>query len=115
MDVDEAERDGRRRDQRIKLTGDRAVLERDHAFDQGGKVLGSSAEMVGERLLGGPLVHPDKAALGAQPKTHEPRIDQDNLLEALKLRKRQSDRSCLANGLPPPSHPLRRGGALPRW
>ena len=81
MDVDEAECEYRRRDDRIKLQRHLPV-ERNHPFYKPAQVFRSSNDVLGNRHMCFTIMFPDKAVLTSQSETDEAGIPDDNALLA---------------------------------
>ena len=114
VDVDEAEGEDRRGDNRIEaLRG--AAVERDHAVDQRFQVLGPGADVIGQRHAVVAVMLADEAALLPEAELHEAGVAEHDPLQAQQLIAIKRLTTGLADGAAPALDAvLRRTLALDR-
>jgi hypothetical protein len=101
MNVNEAEGENRRSDDGIGATTRRAVIERDHAFDKGGKVFCPCANVVGKGFACRSIAFPHKPTLRPQTQRNKPCIPNDDSLETLQFFAGELNLAGLGDGLTP--------------
>src|SRR5437016_3502044 len=119
MNIDESKCDSSRRTDRISTTSKRTAIVLNDATDQISKILGASADVVGNRFLCFPVMSPHESTFIAESEFHKTCIAYDDALKSFQFVNRDRANTCLPDCASPSrspdagrSFPLDREGRL---
>src|SRR5947209_11408246 len=110
MNIDESKCDSSRRTDRISTTSKRTAIVLNDATDQISKILGASADVVGNRFLCFPVMSPHESTFIAESEFHKTCIAYDDALKSFQFVNRDRANTCLPDFASPP---LRAGARRP--
>src|SRR2546427_10695421 len=108
MNIDESKCDSSRRTDRISTTSKRTAIVLNDATDQISKILGASADVVGNRFLCFPVMSPHESTFIAVSEFHKTCIAYDAALKSFQFVNRDRGNTCLPHSPTPPRRPAAR-------
>src|SRR5436190_16652503 len=102
MNINESKCDSSRRTNRISTTSQRTAIVLNDATNEILKILGASADVVGNRFLCFPVMSPHESTFIAESEFHKACIAYDNALKPFQFVNRDRANTCLSDCASPP-------------